>query len=247
MKKILKVITLCFLFSFFSSILVRAEELDPPIIIDGAYEDWSDKPSLIDPQGDGTNFHEDLKEVKYITDKDYLYLYIERYPVEGEYKDSGLWDLWIPIINGNGYGAHNCFFPWDKKEGEVWKAQSVSTFKITCSFVEIWDSPSQSMVKEFRVRVKINGESIGEDRVFRNVDGSQIEIRLPLALVGLNGNDEIIFSVGSDIGAANENVDWIYDEGPITSTEGPIFGVLTGVLAVAALIWVANLAKANSI
>lgn len=243
MKNLIKIITICIIGILSCVVRVDADEVSPPIVIDGVFDDWSDKASLIDSQGDGTNSHQDLKEVKYIIDDEYLYLYVERYPVEGEYKDSGLWDLWIPILNGNGHGGHNCFFPWDKKDDGSWKAQNVSTFKITSSFLEVWDSASQSMVKEFRVIVKINGSSVGEDRAYRNVDGSKIELRLPLSKVGLTGKDEVIFSVGSDIGAANENVDWIYNDGPITSTEGPIFGIFTGILAIAAFLWVGKIAK----
>lgn len=238
MRKIIKLITFCMVFSLFSIINVNADELNPPISIDGVFDDWSNTPSLIDPSGDGTNNHEDLKAVKYITDDQYLYLFIERYPVDGEYNGNGLWDIWIPIINGNRYGAHNCFFPWDRKDGEVWRAQSVSTFKVVGNFKEKWDQQLGGNVKLFEVRIKINGESVGEDYLFKGLDGSKIEIKLPLSKVGLSGNDEVVFSVGSDIGAANEYVDWIDNNGPITSTQGPIFGVLTGALIIAAFVWV---------
>ena len=133
--------------------------------------------------------------------------------------DSGLWDMWIPIINGNGNGRHNCFFSWDSEEGQVWYPQKVSTFKITCGFVELWDSESGSMVKKFNVKVKLDGNSVGEDRLFTNSDGSKIEIRLPLSMVGLNGDlDEVKFNVASDIHAPNEFVDWANDDGPIVVT-----------------------------
>ena len=243
MRMIIKLFSLIMLFSFFSFQGVSASELESPIIIDGKYDDWVDKPSITDDKNDGVNPHEDLKEAKYITDDKYLYIYLERYPVEGEYKNSGLWDIWIPIINGNGNGAHNCFFPWDRVDGEVWYPQKVSTFKITTTFVEVWDSTVQDMVKEFRVRVSLNGASIGEDRIFRDSDGSKFEIRLPLELVGLSGNDEIQFSIGSDISAANEDIDWIYSDGPIFVTQGPIFGILTPFFVILAFIVVGRYIK----
>lgn len=242
MKNIVRIIAFCLIFSFYNIISVSAEEINPPVSIDGIFDDWGDKPSLIDPAGDGVNNHEDLKEVRYITDDKYLYLYIERYPVEDQYKNGGLWDIWIPIINGNGNGAYNCFFPWDKVEGEVWQPRSVSRFEITTHFVEVWDQSSQSMVKEFRVNVTLGGQPIGENRSFTNADGTKLEVRLPLELVGLSGNDEIIFAVGSDIGAENDSIDWISNEGPITSTQGPIFGALTLILGIIAFIWVGKLA-----
>ncbi|MEG0297398.1 MAG: hypothetical protein RR620_11835 [Clostridium sp.] len=240
MRRVIKLIVATMFLCNLNIEYVNAEELSSPIIIDGNYEDWSDKPSIIDVESDGVNSHEDLKELRYITDENYLYLYVERYPVEGEYKNQGLWDIWIPIINGNGNGAHNTFLPWDKVEGEVWYPQKVSTFKITTAFVEVWDSSVQAMVKEFRVRVKLGEDNIGEDRVFRNADGSKFEIRLPLSLVGLNGNDEVIFSLASNISAPNDDIDWIYSDGPIHNTQGPIFGILTGVISLGMFVWVAK-------
>ncbi|WP_368240567.1 hypothetical protein [Clostridium paraputrificum] len=248
MKRVRKILLASVIFCTISGQVTYASattEENTPIIIDGIYSDWDGIPNCIDKESDSDKKSEDLKEIKYYVNKDYLYLYIERFPSHsGEYPDSGLWDMWIPIINGNGNGSHNCFFPWDTKEGEVWHPQKVSTFKITCGFVELWDSESGSMVKKFNIRIKLDGNSVGEDRLFTNSDGSKIEIRLPLSIIGLNGDlDEVEFNVASDIHASNEFVDWANDDGPIVVTKGPIFGKLTTVVALSGFLGVALVAK----
>ena len=171
MKRVRKILLASVIFCTISGQVTYASattEENTPIIIDGIYSDWDGIPNCIDKESDSDKKSEDLKEIKYYVNKDYLYLYIERFPSHsGEYPDSGLWDMWIPIINGNGNGSHNCFFPWDTKEGEVWHPQKVSTFKITCGFVELWDSESGSMVKKFNIRIKLDGNSVGEDQIGR--------------------------------------------------------------------------------
>ncbi|MDU1584249.1 MAG: hypothetical protein E6860_01745 [Clostridium sp.] len=248
MKRVRKILLASVIFCTISGQVTYASattEENTPIIIDGIYSDWDGIPNCIDKESDSDKKSEDLKEIKYYVNKDYLYLYIERFPSHsGEYPDSGLWDMWIPIINGNGNGSHNCFFPWDTKEGEVWHPQKVSTFKITCGFVELWDSESGSMVKKFNIRIKLDGNSVGEDRLFTNSDGSKIEIRLPLSIIGLNGDlDEVEFNVASDIHASNEFVDWANDDGPIVVTKVSIFGKLTTVVALSGFLGVALVAK----
>lgn len=197
------------------------------IVLDGLFDDWEDKPSVKDKSGDsGSNGTQDLKELRFYADEEYLYLYIERY------KSAQGWDLWVPIINGTGY-EESIFMPWEhgnleenKDEGWKWKSDKVSTFKINVDYSS-WNRNSLA------VKPQIGGKSIGEDMTYFNTDGTKFEIRLPLDLVGLKGvNKEIKFSVASDISQyAPTSIDWIKDDGPIVITQGPIFGALTPMVA----------------
>lgn len=213
-----------------------AENYQADIVLDGVFDDWSDKPSVMDKEADSGTTGQDLKEIKYHSDDNYLYLYVERYTAE-----QGM-DLWIPIINGEiiGDNTQNVFLPWDErnvgKPGGEWVSTPIPCFKIHVDYAS-WDNSLQ-------VKPKINTTSIGEDKTYYNADGTKFEVRLPLEKVGLaGGNKEIIFNVASDISQwAPTNIDWGSDKGPIVITQGPVFGSLTSVIALAGFVGVGAIA-----
>lgn len=231
---------------FISAILVcilgsknvyAAEEtsVKAPIVIDGSFSDWMDKPFKLDNVGDTPNTGEDLKEVRYFSDEDYLYLYIERYSASNGF------DLRIPIINGTGYTESN-FFPWENKDKPSWEwsSKNVTSFSVRGDY--------DRNTKEYRVSVRLGWKNVGEDRLFTNSDGTKMEIRLPLKDIGLSGpNKEVKFAVSSNIHQDNSKIDWIPEDGPIVDTSGPIFGALTPIIALSGFIGVGLIAKKRKV
>lgn len=203
------------------------EKAEGTIKIDGKFEDWIDMPLQEDVQGDSGRLSQDLKEVRFFAEDDNLYLYIERYPSNEPLVD---WDLRVPIIGGTGNTYPN-FFPWENQgieNSDDWGSSNVSTFRVSASY-ESWS-------KAMNVSIKLGDKQIDKYR-FENIDknGLVFEVSIPLKEVGLDGPEKSVsFNVASAIDQYHkEKIDWIYNEGPILVTKGPIFGALTPVIALA--------------
>ena len=235
-------VILTLIFCIFGSTVVNAAEdktVEAPIVIDGIFEDWSDKPTIKDSQGDTVDTKQDLKEIRYFTDDNYLYLYVERYNLGQE------WDLWIPIDCNNGY-EENVFFPWENngKESWEWSSRKVTTYRISASYAP-WENNSL-MVNVYLKDPNSNTPIyVGENQVFKNSDGTRFEVRLPLGKIGLSGKDgKFSFAVASSISNwSPTNVDWAPNDDFIHITEGPIFGALTPMIAISCFIGVGLIAK----
>ncbi|MGG7176657.1 hypothetical protein ACQPU1_03615 [Clostridium paraputrificum] len=242
MKKQRLIIILALIFCMFGNTTVNAkekEQVEAPIVIDGLFEDWNDKPTISDSIGDTSDTNQDLKEIRYFTDDNYLYLYVERYKV-----GSG-WDIWVPININNGY-EQSVFFPWENngKESWEWSERAVTTYKINASY-EPWDNNS------LRVNVFLNEANnstpiyVGENQVFKNSDGTRFEVRLPLDKIGLAEKDsKFEFAIASATGQwSPTNIDWAPNNDFINITQGPIFGGLTPIIAVSCFLGVGLIAK----
>lgn len=235
MKYIRKILLFVFIFSIFNINYVKADEVavaESSIVIDGKYDDWEGMPSVIDKSGDASKGSQDLKEVRYMADDNFLYLYIERYA------PGSTWDIWIPFPDVKGEGT--VFYPWehgnkDKVNDWEWKdTKKVALFKITCEFSK----------GKMGVHLDYGSQKIGS-YWYNNSDGLRFEIALPLEKVGLNGiGKEIKFSVASDISQwSPTKVDWINDDGPIIVTDGPIFGSMTSLVVLSSFIGVGYIIK----
>lgn len=211
-------------------------EKSSEIVIDGELSDWDLMPGLTDKSGDASKLSQDLKEVRYFADSDYLYLYIERYEAAHN------WDLWIPIGNAKG-GSGSVFYPWENgnkdKQGWEWTSTyGVTYFSITATY-------SNGIMS---VYPSLKGERL-EGGNYINSDGTRFEVKLPLDKIGLAGPDKkVSFSVASDISQWSPvNVDWIYDEGFINIDKGPIFGGLTPIVVLSSFILVGLIARKNNL
>lgn len=220
---------------------------ETPIKIDGDYSDWSDDkemPTIVD----GPDIHivndnkeyvqniqkgQDLNQVKYYKDDDYLYLYMDRKESSSE------WDIWIPIGNGalNGNKDSSAgdpfFFPVDN--------QGKAPYEWSNSYCKAFHVRVDYQVNENVMRYKIlyNNNEVDNITVIPSSDGKQVEMRLPLKAVGLNGpNKTIYFNVACGISQSPVNIDWINHGKGISVDNGPVFGDLTPVLTAAGFLGV---------
>ena len=80
------------------------------------------------------------------------------------------------------------------------------------------------------VKVGFDGEDI-EETYSSSMDGKEIEFRIPLQKVGLDGlNKQIEFTLKSGNNENHTDIDWLPDGYPITITTGPTFWELSSVL-----------------
>ena len=97
MKKLIKIFSFLVVFIIlpFTEISAVAEE-EPPIIIDGNFEDWVGKPIIIDGEDPGNvPSKHNLTELSYISDDEYLYLRIKL-----EEKVDYQYDIQVVFYNG---------------------------------------------------------------------------------------------------------------------------------------------------
>ncbi|MGL4773074.1 MAG: hypothetical protein ACRC2K_05845 [Clostridium sp.] len=205
--------------------LAETKDANTPIELDGNFEDWNGKPVVRDKVGDAPALKDDLIELRYYNDEEYLYLYVEREAPQGKEE----WDIQAVFHNGTGYEQIH-LFPWENKGKPDWEwaTANKTTVKINVNYE--W-YPKDG----FRVQVKLGDELI-ETTYSASVDGKRIEFRIPLKPLGLDGKgQEIQFSVKSPPEAYYPTVDWIGDNGPIIITQGPVFGSLTWAIVMLAL------------
>ncbi|MGL5153013.1 MAG: hypothetical protein ACRC7N_20840 [Clostridium sp.] len=214
------ILTLVFILISIPSAYVKADTIQSEIILDGKFEDWSGKPIIKDKTGDAPKSKDDLIELRYYTNEEYIYVYLEREHPQGKEE----WDSQVVFLNGKG-STDEHYIPWENEgvSPHEWKGSYYTTVKINVNF-EYWPK------EQFRVQLKLGGENI-ETTYSSSPDGKKIEFRVPLKSIGLDGQgQEIKMAVKSPPEAYHPNIDWIGDNGPIIITPGPIFGSLTGLV-----------------
>ena len=180
------------------------------ITLDGNFEDWVGKPELSDPKQETKGPWQDFLEVKYIADNEYLYLYVERLAA----KKSEPWHFSVVIFN-NVSGQPQLQYPFGQSQS-VYAPQ----FDIVTSF------PSSK--NNALVNVSFNGEDIESTFSSSNND-KEIEFRVPLSKVGLDGfNKQVKFALKSDT-EDNAVIDWVPDRYAITMTTGPTGSEITSI------------------
>lgn len=223
MKWLIKLFSLVWIFSLFPQYINAKAETIKPIVIDGNFDDWVGKPTIVDGVDPG-NVPEkhNMVNMSYMSDDEYLYMRV-KLVAKVDYQ----YDLQVMFYNGT-KGEKTPHYPSYLDFEEMIMAQ---TFSITVSGGGgEWDP--------IKTDVKFNKQFV-ESGIFTSDDGSEVEFRLPLELVGLDGpNKEIQFSVKSNPYSDIKNIDWISDDGPIIDTTGPVFGGLTFFVVLGVILFV---------
>ena len=181
------------------------------ISLDGNFDDWVGKPELSDPNKDTKGPWMDFLNVKYIADNEYLYIYVERLAA----KKSEPWHFDVVIFNAVS-GQPQLQYPFGQSES-IYAPQ----FDITTSF------PSSK--NEALVNVSFDGQNI-ENTFTSSNNNKEIEFRIPLSKVGLDGfNKQIKFAFKSDT-TSGAVIDWVPDKYEITMTTGPTGSKISSIL-----------------
>lgn len=240
MKNRLKIILLLLIFTFISSTKVlAANSTTNKIIIDGNFEDWKNKPSVSDSKHDIKSPWLDFVQVEYFADDKYLYLDVQRQSA----KKSEPWHFNVVILNAV-KGKKQLQYPFGYNKPVYAPQFDISTYYT-----------DEKSCKGALVNVSFNGENIEKTFSVSN-DGKEIEFRIPLSKVGLDGlNKEIQFMLKSDVNEKNGDnnqskqkegdnnqwgrnggddnktnvVDWAPNDRPIIITTGPTFWQLSSV------------------
>lgn len=187
---------------------------DKGIQIDGAFDDWNDKPYIEDAKHDIKSTSNDLEKIKYLADENYLYLYVERQSA----RKSEPWHFNVVFLNGARGDKHKVF-PFNVDEPVY-----APMFDVTLSYDDRKNSDGGL------VNVGIDGEDI-ESTYSAADNGKAIEFRLPLNLVGLNGiSKQVSFALCSDIDEREGVRDWVPDNRPVIVTAGPTFWQLSSLV-----------------
>lgn len=183
------------------------------IILDGNFDDWNDKPFISDVKHDEKSPWLDFLEIRYFTDNQYLYLKVERQSAN----KSEPWNFNVVILNAI-QGEKQLQYPFGQSK-PVYAPQ----FDINTDYT---DNKSHN---GGIVNVSFNGENI-ESTFSAADDGKEIEFKIPLSKVGLDGlNKEIQFMLKSDTDPKTGQTDWTPNGRPIIITTGPTFWQLTSI------------------
>lgn len=211
--KILYTLIMCISLILFKSISANAA-VNRGIIIDGNFDDWIGKPFISDIKHDDKSTPADFLRLGYFTDKDYLYLNVTRLSA----KKSEPWNFSVIMLNGV-KGTMKEQRPFGKGN-PVYAPQ----FDISTYFAN--DKSSNGAL----VTVNFDGENI-ENTFSASNDVKEIEFRVPLSKVGLNGqNKEIKFVLKSSSSQKNGDIDWVPYGRPIIVTTGPTFWQLSTII-----------------
>lgn len=196
------------------------------IKIDCNFDDWRNKPYYIDYKHDIKSTELNFLMVKYFTDDEYLYLYVERQSA----KKSKPWDFQVIILNAEKgkedyeeiptqykyYKKHNYYRPYKFEE------MGYVSFDISSNY------DNYKGHKGIPVKISMDGEVI-ETTLSASNNSKSIEFRIPLEKVGLDGpNKEIKFMLksGYDKKAKKQGeypYDWVPNGKPIIITTGPTY------------------------
>ena len=208
LKNIVRIIFVLLLVIFVSSARVLAAG-STDIVIDGNFQDWSGKPYAEDPKHDIKGPWLDFLGVGYYADDKYLYLHVIRQAA----KKSEPWHFNVVMLNGT-KGPMQTQYPF-KAAKPVYAPQ----FDVTTYYTD--NSSHNGIV----VKVSFNGQQL-ESTFSSDNNAKEIEFRVPLASVGLDGvNKEVKFALKSN---AEGVVDWA-PERPITITTGPTLWQISSV------------------
>ncbi|MEH6890106.1 hypothetical protein V7024_10390 [Bacillus sp. JJ864] len=171
----------------------------PPITIDGNFSDWNHMPYVSDTKGDVPNGmnHEDITGVKYYSDGEYLYLYVER-QAAGHHKDSWIFHVVFPDAAQGGQEK------WEYVEVDG-KCQMM---KYRYPIVWVGD-----VGKGNQYAVKVTAGSYQEQTLSVSSNKKQIEFRVLLKEFGLDKQREIRFALKSNLSGqvcpAKNTIDWV--------------------------------------
>lgn len=157
------------------------------IKIDGEFQDWDDKPIIYDEAGDAP-ISQDIHQVKFFVSDQYLFLKINK---SSNYKLKENWNFEVLMV--------------DTPRGEKVKEYIYKDKKLTPVNV------SSFQVSVYETKRKGKGEfaiSVSKDKVLIETtfsvskDGGELEFRLPLNLVGIQGpSKNIRFIIKSNLNA----------------------------------------------
>lgn len=207
MKKGFNIFIFVLLFTIISSTRVFAANSAAAsgIVIDGSFEDWQDKPLYSDYEHDIKSPWLDFLNVRYYADEKYLYLYVTR---QAAHK-SLPWNFDVVILNGvkgTKYEQH----PFGQSSPIY-----VPNYHVNVDFADNRNNDGAA------VNVSFDNENI-ETSFSAASNGKEIEFRLPLDRVGLDGpNKEVKFALKSETDDKTGEIDWVADNGPIVVTTGP--------------------------
>lgn len=196
-----RLVILVMIFILLASVWIFAEDA-VGIVLDGRFDDWVDKPFVVDPKHDIKTTWLDFLQVGYFTDNEYLYLQVERLSAQ----KSEPWHFNVVMLNAL-KGQPQVYYPFGDQP--VYAPQ----FDIIAYYD---DKRSQDGII---VDVIFEGQVL-ESTLSSDNNAKTIEFRVPLESVGLNGlNKEVEFMLKSD---EDEGViDWVADGRPIIVTTGP--------------------------
>lgn len=173
------------------------------IELDGLFEDWADKPFVVDNKHDIKNPWLDFEQVRYYTDDEYLYLYVERLSAN----KSEPWNSHVVMLNAI---KGNPVEQYPFGDEAIYAPQ----FDIVTHYDD--NRGNNGII----VDVFFEGALL-ESTFSAENNAKVIEFRVPLEAVGLNGlNKDIQFMLKSEEGK-KEDVDWVADGRPIIVTTGP--------------------------
>lgn len=181
------------------------------IKLDGDFGEWKDKPRIFDKIGDAP-IEEDIHDVRYFTDNNYLYLNINRHK---HHFHNEKWDFQVLILDS----------PEGKKtEHYIYKNGKVTSFKATTFEVSVYQIEHKGK-NLFVVTVYKDGIPI-ETTFSSRTKGGEIEFKLPLSLVGLQGaNKNIKFLIKSNLSASSiAKIEYVPDLGSILISTVPAIG-----------------------
>ncbi|WML37501.1 hypothetical protein [Clostridium sp. OS1-26] len=208
MKNIVRIVFVLLLVMFTLSARVLAAD-STNIVIDGNFQDWIGKPYVEDSKHDIKSPWLDFLGVGYYADDKYLYLHVIRQSA----KKSEPWHFNVVMLNGT-KGPTQPQYPFGSTK-PVYAPQ----FDITTYYT------SNSSHNGIVVKVSFNGQQL-ESTFSSDNSAKEIEFRVPLASVGLDGvNKEVKFVLKSDEKGV---VDWA-PESPITITTGPTLWQISSV------------------
>jgi hypothetical protein len=210
------IIVLLLMFIFISPMRsFAANSSASDIILDGNFDDWSDKPFVSDAKHDEKSPWLDFLEVRYFADNQYLYLKVERLSAN----KSEPWHFNVVVLNAVS-GQKQIQYPFGQSK-PVYAPQ----FDINTEY-----NGNKSNSGDV-VTVSFNGENI-ESTFSASNNGKEIEFKIPLSQVGLDGlNKEIQFMLKSDIDSKTGQTDWAPEGRSIIITTGPTFWQLSSIFS----------------
>ncbi|MGG2067175.1 Firmicu-CTERM sorting domain-containing protein [Bacillus sp. S14(2024)] len=191
---------------------VFAETKKSPITIDGNFSDWNNMPYVSDRKGDVPNGmnNEDITGVKYYSDGEYLYLYVERQSA-GHSKQDG-WTFHV-------------IFP-DAKQGGRGNSESIEV-NGKCQMVQYrYAIVNLISGKGNEYSLNVDSGKYQEQTLSVSDNKKEMEFRVPLKEFGLDKQKEIRFALKSNVNGevcpAKNTIDWVPDrDGWINIDNGP--------------------------
>lgn len=189
----------------------RKPKSDREIKLDGKFEEWQGMHVIYDRKGDAPE-KEDIHEVRYFTDNNYLYLNIKR-KSDIHYNDK--WDFEVLLLDtpsGN------------KTTHYIYKDGKVTSFMATTFQVSVYKTDYKEKGC-FVVKVSKDNNPI-ETTFSCGTGGENIEFKIPLKLAGLEGPKNIIkFLIKSNLKAPYiYQIEYVPDFGPVLISTIPALG-----------------------